>query len=203
MFPCAPHFVSTPTSGQFAKDGAWEHAWSFASQRLPDAASVHAYLGDSTEVAFEAFFGDAFFGARIEGPSSAVQAFADQCLAAMRAANHGESFVAALGRHLQLGPLGEHLVFAEVGAVNAWRSVGAFRIPEPRDALSNFGAVWDALQRSPVGGDALHRKAIEFAFELPVAHWFGIPISALDAPCAVSPGLLRDALLLLEGPHEP
>lgn len=196
VFPSAPHFVSTPTSGQFAKGGAWEHAWSFQSHCLPDPSRLHAYLGESTEVAFEAFFGDAFFGARIEGSASVIRSFADQCMQAMRAANHGECFLAAFSQHLQLGPLGDVLAFAEVGAVNAWRSVGALRIQAPRGALFDFESVWDALERSPVGRDALHRKAIEFAFNHPLSHWFGISISAPDAPCKVSPSLLRDALLL-------
>ncbi len=198
MFPSVPHFVSTPTSGQFAKDGAWEHAWSFPSNRLPDEASVHAYLGDSTEVAFEAFFGGAFFGARFAGPASAIRCFADQCMQAMRAAHHGESFLAALSGRLQLGPLGEVLAFAELGAVNAWRSVGAFRVQDAGGALSDFEPLWATLESSPMGCDVRHRKAIEFAFEHPLAHWFGIPISAPNAPGKLSRALLVDALRLVE-----
>jgi hypothetical protein len=194
MLSRAPPFTSVPSSGQFAKAGVWEQAWSFASQDLPDMARVHAYLDGCTEVAFEAFFGDAFFGARVSGPPSAVQAFAGQCLQAMQAAVQGESFVAALSRLLQQGTLGHKLAFAEVGAVNAWRSVGAWRIPDPRAAASDFASVWDALARSPVGQDGLHRKAIEFAFEHPLPHWFGLPVSAPSAPCSLSPQLLRDAL---------
>ncbi len=180
-------------------DGAWERALSFPSNRLPDEASLHAYLGDSTEVAFEAFFGDAFVGARIEGTPSAIRSFAGQCMLAMHAANQGESFVAAFGRHLQLGPLGEVLAFAEVGAVNAWRSVGAFRIQDPRGALADLEPLWVALQSSPAGRDTQHRKALEFAFEQPLVHWFGIPISTPDAPGELSRALLEEALHLVEG----
>ncbi len=198
MFPVFPHFASTPTSGQFAMDGAWEQALSFPSKRLPDEASLHAYLGDSTEVAFEAFFGDAFVGARVIGAPPAIRSFAGQCMVAMHAANHGESFVAAFGRHLQLGPLGEVLAFAEVGAVNAWRSVGAFRIQDARGALADLEPLWAALESSPAGCDTQHRKALEFAFEHPLAHWFGIPISTPDAPGKLSRVLLVDALRLVE-----
>ncbi|QTN28473.1 hypothetical protein HZ993_01015 [Rhodoferax sp. AJA081-3] len=197
MFPRAPHFVSMPTSGQFAKNGAWEQAWSFQADGLPDTASLHAYLDESTEVAFEAFFGDAFFGVRLAGSPSAIRSFAGQCVQAMQAANQGEYLVAALSGLLQRGPLGEHLAFAEVGAVNAWRSVGALRIPDPCGALANVESVWAALERSPVGCDTQHRKAIEFAFEHPIAHWFGIPLSTPNDPCRVSRALLEDALRLV------
>ncbi len=197
MFPRAPHFASKPTSGQFAKNGVWEDAWSFTADGLPDTASVDAYLGESTEVAFEAFFGDAFFGVRMAGSPSVIRAFADHCLQAMRAANQGEFLVEALGGLLQCGPLGEHLAFAEVGAVNAWRSVGAFRIDMPCIAGHARDSVWAALQRSPVGHDAQHPKAIEFACEHPLPHWFGIPVSAWQAPYTLSLEMLNDALDLI------
>jgi hypothetical protein len=194
MLPCAPYFTATPTSGQFAKDGAWERAWSFASHELPDKTTLSTYLGPCTEVAFEAFFGDAFFGARLSGPPPAIRAFADLCLQAMQAATQGESFMAAFSQRLPFGPIREKISFAEVGAVNAWRSVGAFRIQDPHSALSNFESLWAALESSPVGHDARHRKAIEFAFDHPLAHWFGIPVSTQDAPHKISRVLLRDAL---------
>lgn len=184
------------TSGQFAKDGAWEHAWAFPSDELPDEAALCAYLGTGTEVAFEAFFGDAFFGVRLSGPPPAIRSFADQCLQAMQAAAQSESFMAALRQ--QFGPIGEKIAFAEVGAVNAWRSVGVFRIPDPHSAVSDLNTLWEALKNSPVGRDARHRKAIEFAFDHPLAHWFGIPVSTRDAPHKISRALLRDALGLIE-----
>ena len=201
MLPSAPYFTITPTSGQFAKEGAWEHAWSFASHTLPDNAALSGYLGTATEVAFEAFFGEAFFGARLSGPPPAIRAFADQCLQAMCAAAQGESFMAALGQRLPFGPIREKISFAEVGAVNAWRSVGAFRIPDPHLALSDFESLWAALESSPVGQDTQHRKAIEFAFDHPLAHWFGIPVSTQETPHQISRVLLRDALGLMACIH--
>lgn len=197
MFPRAPHFASQPTSGQFAKNGVWEQAWSFAADGLPNTASLQAYLGESTEVAFEAFFGEAFFGVRMAGSSSAIHSFGGLCVQAMQSANQGECLVAVLSGLLQRGPLGEQLAFAEVGAVNAWRSVGALRIPDPSGALANVESVWAALARSTVGCDTQHRKAIEFAFEHPIAHWFGIPLSTPDDPCRVSRALLENALRLV------
>jgi len=197
MLPSVTHFASTPTSGQFAKEGAWEHAWSFPSTCLPDEASVCAYLGKSSEVAFEAFFGDAFFGARLAGQPSAVESFANKCIQALHAASRGESFMAAFREHTRLDRLGKDVAFAEVGCVNAWRSVGAFRIQDPRGALSDLEPLWAALEHSPVGRDALHRKAIEFAFDHPLPHWFGIPISASDGSNKISRTLLRDALRLI------
>ncbi len=164
---------------------------------LPDEASVCGYLGNRSEVAFEAFFGDAFFGARIEGQPPMVVAFAKQCIQALRAASQGELFMAAFAEHLQRGQLGRNVAFAEVGAVNAWRSVGALRIPNPREAISDVESLCAALERSPVGRDALHRKAIEFAFDDPLSHWYGIPIAAPEAPCKISRVLLVDALRLM------
>lgn len=190
-------FSSTPTSGQFAKSGVWEQAWSFPGNDLPDEASVRTYLGRSAEVAFEAFFGDAFFGARFTGEPAATAAFAVNCVRALRMAGRGESFCAVFCDYMQLDALGKHAAFAEIGAVNAWRSVGAFRIHNPQDALAELEHLRENLEHSPVGRDVLHRKAIEFAFEQPLPHWFGIPISSPVAPHEISPALLREALQLL------
>ena len=198
MLSRAQYFNAAPTSGQFAKDGAWEHAWSFPSDALPDEIALRTYLGPATEVAFEAFFGDAFFGVRLSGPPPAIRAFADQCLQAICAAAQGESFMAALGQRLHFGPSRKKISFAEVGAVNAWRSVGAFRIPDSHLALSDFESLWAALESSQVGQDTQHRKAIEFAFDHPLAHWFGIPVSTQEAPHQISRALLRDAFGLME-----
>ena len=40
MLTGLPQFTSAPTSYQFAKDGAWESAWSFPSDRLPSHAEL-------------------------------------------------------------------------------------------------------------------------------------------------------------------
>lgn len=189
-----PAFRSSPTSGQYAKNGAWEQAWSFPFAALPDDASAHDYLAESAEIAFEVFFGDAFFGARFTGSPAATEDFAVNCLRALRATSRGEPFFAALRRFLSLDSLGTQVAFAEIGCVNAWRSIGAFRIANPQAALQNFDYTVANLKRQPVAQDVRHRKAIEFACESPLPHWFGIPISSPLPPHDISPALLRDAL---------
>jgi hypothetical protein len=85
--------------------------------------------------------------------------------------------------------------FAEIGCVNAWRSVGALRMAPPHVALcSGFEPLWRQLTAHPVGQNTRHAKAIEFGYEQPLAHWFGLPVSTPGEPHAVSEALLRQAL---------
>jgi len=190
MLSAHPAFRRRPTLGQFAKQGGWEAAWSFPAGEPPAPEILRAYLGGAGEVAFEAFFGDAFFGLRLQGVAAEVEAGAQACMAAMAEAADGAALVGALARRLGCDGFGRKLAFAEVGAVNAWRSVGAFRIDDPSPAMP-----WlDALLRAPVAHHAMHRKAIEFAFEDPMPHWFALPVSAPAAPFAIDRTLLRGAL---------
>ena len=190
MLSAHPAFQGRPTLGQFAKQGSWETAWAFAIDALPSHDPVRAYLAGVTEVAFEAFFGDAFFGLRLQGDAADVEARALACVAALADAAEGDGFIAALSRHLGCQGFGGEIAFAEVGAVNAWRSVGAFRTDDPSPAMP-----WlDALLRAPVALNTTHRKAIEFASERPLPHWFALPVSASAPPFAIEPGLLRSAL---------
>jgi hypothetical protein len=188
-------FSSTPTSGQFAKAGAWERAWSFPTDSLPSNAAVRDYLDQSTEVAFEAFFGYGFFGARSVGQPSEVESFALKCLQALRASRE-QPFFAVLQEHLQLPQPVSSVSFAEIGCVNAWQSVGTVQILNPLEALAAFEETWLAVQRSAPYRDTQHRKAIEFACEHPLPHWFGVPVSQSEQPYSISKELLRDALRL-------
>ncbi len=201
MLTGLPQFTSAPTSYQFAKGGAWESAWSFPSDRLPSHAELAAYLARSTEVAFEAFFGPSFFGARMVGSALEVETFGIKCLQAARAR---ESFFAAWRRELGCPVLGQQPAFAEIGCVNAWRSVGAIRISGSQLALSEHERVWHSVAQSPVGLNTSHAKAIEFAFESPIAHWFGLPVSTPGASHPVSKALLLQALeLVAPQPSQP
>lgn len=193
MLAGLPQFTSAPTSYQFAKDGAWESAWSFPSDRLPSHAELAAYLEQSTEVAFEAFFGSAFFGARVVGSAPEVETFGMKCLQAARAR---EVFFASLHRELGCPAPGQRPAFVEVGCVNAWRSIGALRISEPQLASLGFEQLLQLVLESPAGQDTRHAKAIEFAFEAPIAHWFGLPVSTPGTPHPFSPALLRQAIEL-------
>jgi hypothetical protein len=193
MLDGLPQFMSAPTLCQFAKDGVWEEAWSFPSDRPPSLPELESYLANRGEIAFEAFFGSAFFGARLSGTAPEVKAFSIQCLKAVSAQ---ASFFDTFKRELDCPVVGQKPDFAEVGCVNAWRSVGAFRISDLQTASSGFEPLWDLIEGSPVGRDTDHAKAIEFAFTQPIAHWFGIPVSVEGGPNRVSKALLRQVIEL-------
>lgn len=184
-------FASAPTSFQFAKGRAWESAWSLPIDRLPSHLELVSYLALSTEVAFEAFFGDSFFGARMTGSPQEVETFSFKCLEAARAQ---ESFFPVFQRELGCPVEGQQPAFAEIGCVNAWRSVGAFHISDLQGASADFKQLWRPVRESAVGHDTHHAKAIEFAFEHPVAHWFGVPVSTRDGSHRLSEGLLCQVL---------
>ena len=188
-----PQFRTAATRFQFAKDGHWEQAWGFRVGCLPARSDLHAYLDQRTEVAFEAFFGRSFFGVRFVGEPAEVEAFAARCLDAATARGPLEVF----RRQLGLASLDEVPAFADVGCVNAWRSVGAVRIWKRGQAAMDFEAVWRAALRSPAGRDSSHPKAIEFAYESPLPHWLGLPVSEPQDRNPLSAGLLRDALSLV------
>jgi hypothetical protein len=193
-------FRSAPTRIQFAKDGAWEQAWAFASGGLPARSDLRAYLAGRIEIAFEAFFGRSFFGVRIVGEPAEVEAFAARCLDA--AAVRGPLDV--FHRRLGLPLLDEMPAFAEVGCVNAWRSVGATRIWERGQVATDFGTMWRAALRSPVVRHPDQAKAIKFVYESPLPHWLGLPVSEPHELNTPSAALLRDALsVVAQAPDVP
>lgn len=191
MLDRMPPFVSAPSSCQFAKNGLWERAWSFPSDRLPTRAELLAYLAQSTEVAFEAFFGRSFFGARVVGSVEAVETFSMKCLQAARAQ---EGFFDVFRAELGCPVADQPPDFAEIGCVDAWRSVGAIRISRSQLASTDFDPLWRSLQDTAANRDTRHAKAIEFAFAEPIPHWFGVPVSAPDERNAISERLLRQAI---------
>jgi hypothetical protein len=186
-----PQFMSAPTMFQFAKDGAWEEAWSFTSDCLPSQPELDSYLANRTEIAFEAFFGRAFFGVRLSGTAPEVKVFSIKCL---KAASTQASFFDTFRHDHGCPVLGQKPNFAELGCVNAWRSMGAFRMTLPQPSASKFELLWDLICDSPVGRDTGHTKAIEFAFRQPLEHWFGIPICVEGGPNRVSKKLLRQTI---------
>lgn len=188
-----PAFEARPTLGQFAKGGQWETAWAFGIDALPSSEQVRNYLDGATEVAFEAFFDFAFFGIRLRGMTQETARRAFECVAAFKNSVDGASFFADLSRRLELDTLGRDVAFGEVGAVNAWRSVGPFRIDRLCDFSERFDVLWRSLGASSVGRDVLHRKAIEFAYDAPVPHWFALPVSLPEAPFQLDSDSLREA----------
>jgi hypothetical protein len=190
-----PAFQPRPHLAQFARGGSWEAAWSFGRDSVPAQAECLAYLDGAGEVAFEAFFGDAFFGVRIEGDAGRVAGQAVACALAFAGARDGADFFARLEEGCGWQGLGcSAPSFTELGAVNAWRSVGSHRLAPPEEALSRLDALWPALSGTPLARDVAHRKALEFAYERPVPHWFALPVSSGVPPHALSRDLLGQAL---------
>lgn len=189
-----PAFQVAPNFGQFAKAGDWEHAWAFPRQLATDRPLIRSYLQGASEVAFEAFFGEAFFGIRFSAEPAAVERFAEDCTHALQQASDGQAFFSAMSKMLGVTRLAERFAFAEVGAVNAWRTIDPFRIAGPRKAYDEFDLVWADLCRTSLARDHLHRKAIEFAFDAPLHHWFALPVSAAQPPYDLSADLLRQSL---------
>lgn len=193
-----PAFQAAPQRGQFAQGGEWESAWSFDRAAPPSATALADYLRGSTEVAFEAFFGHAFFGARVTGDAATVAAFAEGCGTALQGARDGADFFARLGDATGFRCLGGAIAFCEVGAVNAWRSVGAVGTSAPASDPAAFDAqldtLWHSLMASALARDTTHRKALELAATHPLPHWFALPMSGDAPPFALDRTRLRDAL---------
>ncbi|MFD1711140.1 hypothetical protein FVQ98_13670 [Ottowia sp. GY511] len=190
-----PAFQGAPQLGQFAKHGAWESAWAWERDRPPSPAALQTYLAGATEVAFEAFFGPAFFGVRLQAEAPKIEALAQACVSALHTSIDGPHFFFALiGEATGFHDLGRLIAFLEVGAVNAWRTVGSVRAGAPSLALAQLDVLWQALADSPLARDASHRKAVELAVASPLPHWFALPVSSQQPPYELDRDLLREAL---------
>jgi hypothetical protein len=189
-----PAFHAAPTLVQFTSTGHWEDAWSFAPSACPDTSALRDYLVGCSEVAFEVFFGEAFFGARVLAPVHDVEQRVLAFVNCVRSARDGKALFPRLQDQGFLHAAGAGAAFTEIGAVNAWRSVGAVKLPAPQQALRQIDAWWPALQASAVGQNTTHPKAIEFAYEAQIAHWYALPASPKHAPYALSKALVQAAL---------
>jgi hypothetical protein len=190
-----PIFQTKPTLAQFAKNGSWETAWAFTPETLPSETKVNAFLEHNNELAFEVFFGQAFLGVRFEAESDQVKKFALACIEAFKIARDATTFFEALGSQTGLNNFAQSLSFAEVGAVNAWRSVGAFEINNLLEP--DLESIWQALQTSNVAANTTHVKAIEFACKQPIPHWLALPVSSLEPPFELQEKLIHQALELV------
>ena len=184
-------FQGSPTTAQFAKAGAWETAWSFDANEPPTDEAVVAYLDHCNELAFEAFFGPAFFGMRLVGTAAQVQAFALDSLAALRASleprepieppasaeARGQSLFTQMRRRFQLPIPGAPVSFAELGCVNAWKSIGSVRFEDPQAAATAFDDTWRHVQASPLARDTRTGSACRCAS-------LKRPSSSRRRPCA-------------------
>ncbi len=186
-----PRFSGPPSLGKMAARGEWERAEVFDPGRFTSEDEVKRYLGRKEEIASEAFFGDAFFGARKRGTPEELLRFVLDFNRALASSESGPDFF----RHVVERPgisVGSGFLFAEIGAVDAWKSVGPFRIEDLRAALEHFEELLNRLERSPVGRERAHAKAVEFAFDDGgCEHWIALPVS--EGPLIVPP-MLEDAL---------
>ncbi|MEI2785447.1 MAG: hypothetical protein V9E82_07075 [Candidatus Nanopelagicales bacterium] len=157
--------LGRPQFGKLAFEGQWEQALCFdPGLSRPEAVAL---LNGSTEVACEAFFTGGFVGVRRYGTADEVLTFVLGFARAMSA----DDFTQAL-RDLGV-PVGERLLFAEIGAEGAWHSVGPVRVPDDLDALES------ALAGSVLVRDRDHSKYVEFAFDNGdgTTHWFAQDVS--------------------------
>lgn len=187
MIPGHP-FRSAPDAGKLAVAGAWEDAVAFAPGDFTEQTQALEYLGASPEVACEAFFEKAFFGARRSGSPDQLAHFIATFARAIRDARTGEDFFATLRRDLGIRIDGTFL-YAELGAEGAWASVGPVRI----DPLAPAAAALAAVAQSPLAHDADHDKALEFTYDNGdgATHWVAWPVSH---DREINPALLDQAL---------
>lgn len=186
-----PLFNAPPSLGKMAAGGEWERAEVFQPGGFTSEAEVKRYLGSKDEIACEAFFGDAFFGARNRGTPEELLRFVLDFNRALASSASGRDFFRRVAERPGI-PVGNAFLFAEVGAVDAWKSVGPFRIEDPCAALEHFKELLSKLERSPAGREREHNKAVEFAFDGGgCEHWIALPVS--EGPLIV-PTMLEDAL---------
>jgi hypothetical protein len=190
-----PTFSQPATSAQFALKGNWESAWSYDMAAPPTREELLRYLGDASEVAFEAFFGHAFLGARAVGTANDVTHFAMSCITSLAQTRSARDFFEHLQQHLGVTELGKYIAFAEIGAVNAWKSIGPFRLPALDPSLVAINQWWRELECTALAADTTHLKAIEFVGFRPVHHWLAVPVSKPSMPFAASQDAVHHALV--------
>jgi hypothetical protein len=175
-----PQFQGRPEFGKIALGGHWESAVTFHGGEFVSQNEALDYLGDSREVACEAFFGASFFGIRLHGNPTDLARDVVHFAHSLQSAESGRQLLATVAEVLQV-PLGRHFRYAEIGAEGAWNSVGAFRIDDPTNGLEAFDDLWREISVSPVGRDTAHPKALEFSYDNGrgdgTSHWFALPVS--------------------------
>jgi hypothetical protein len=131
---------------------------------------------------------------RCENPPAQVEAFSLNCLSALSQASDGREFFGLLARFAGCGQLGKRFEFAEVGAVNAWKSVATYRINRVPLIDRDIEALCTQLYMNELARNEVHPKAIEFVYCGQLPHWFGFPISEQDPPYAIVRLRLEEAL---------
>jgi hypothetical protein len=191
-----PEFQTEITYGQFAKAGIWEQAWVIKPDQMPTIEAINFYLAGAQELAFEVFFDTAFFGLRCRGTPQHVQSVALACVQAQRSSRCGATFFSTLSSLLEVTAWGECVEFAEVGAVNFWKSIGPDRVPDLALAKADTQRLLHALLDTPLGLNTVHPKAMELDCAGTYSHWFGLRVSSDTAPFDISLPRLAAVLAL-------
>lgn len=179
-------FEDPPSIGQFALNGIWEKALSFEVDKPPSIDELREYLAGNNELAFELFFGASFFGVRFIGPPAFVLELSQHCLICLNNSLDVDSFITGVGNHAFCGELCHKATHMEVGAINAWKSVGSYLLPTPAQTLGNIDDLWSEICATQLIDDVKHPKAIEFVYSDPHPHWLGFPISIQQPPYSLS-----------------
>ena len=189
----SPLFNAPPSLGKMAAGGEWERAEVFQPGGFTSEAEVKRYLGSKDEIACEAFFGDAFFGARKRGTAEALLRFVLDFNRALASSANGRDFFRRVAERPGI-PVGNATSSSPKSAL--WThgrasARSASKTPAPHwrhfeELLSKTGT----LTRRPRTRE--HLKAVEFAFGGGgCEHWIALPVS--EGPLIV-PSMLEDAL---------
>lgn len=184
-----------PSIGQFALNGIWEKALSFRVDAAPSIDELREYLAGGSELAFELFYDTSFFGVRFTGTPAFILELSEHCLKCMNIPVDLQSFITAVGKHDLCGELCHEVAYMEVGAVNAWKSVGSYRLPAPEQSLVNIDKLWSEICETQLVNDVNHPKALELAYTHPLPHWLGLPISTQQPPYSLNKEVFREVLL--------
>lgn len=187
-------FEEKLTSAQFARNGCWENRWKLDRNVRPDHRRLQEYLSGATEIAFEVFVGKSFFGIRIQAEPDEVYRLSMALWCYFCMFDTGKQFIDHLERVESWSLLKGAPAMVEIGAVNAWRSVGAFRLRASKLRLTEFQKIFSSILQTPLARDRKHVKALEIGYLQPVIHWLGLSISDLQEPFAISRQMLFDAL---------
>ena len=179
-----PEFEGPAEFGKIALGGHWESSVTFRGGEFVTQTEALAYLGDSHDVACEAFFGLPFFGIRLHGDPTELARDIARFATSVQTADSGSQLISTVANSLRV-PVGRAFRYVEIGAEGAWNSVGAFRIDDPGNALEGFDDLWRDVSESAVGRNTTRHKALEFSYDNGrgdgTSHWFALPVSTGEA----------------------
>ncbi len=177
-----------PNLAQFAINGIWEEAFSFTQNSIPKQKIISEKFSGIDDLAFEAFFDNSFFGLRNNSKYTSLE-FSKICIKNFLNCSNGYELLENLALDLHSEPFLRKLEFLELGAVNAWKSVGSVKL-ELNDLIIN----WEELSKASVFKDKEHIKSIELAYSGTFKHWFALPVSSSEPPYSIDRELFNSVL---------